>query len=1105
MNFKHSPSDLVSFYSSPYESLVKKYIKDNDYLYAKEDPEDPFLQIISSKGVDHEKLILKELMQKNMTVVSINQSDKDLMEKQTIDSMRGGIDVIYQGSISNENFYGRPDFLIKNNTKSKLGNYSYEIWDAKLSRSIKPEHIIQLCCYSDMVFEITQSLPERALIITGDKNKEVIRLNDYFSFYTLVKESFLKIHNTKLISPPNPSEYTNWGKFSDHAAMVLKEQDALHQIADIKNSQIHKLNDVEIFTLSDLLKDDAKKPLKMEQKVFDRIKRQAKLQKTSDEDEKIRYEVIENDDLKTGFYVLPEKSKNDIYFDLESNPLNHEFVLHYLWGVSHEDDDEGFKCWWAHNRKEMKEAFSDFIDWSYERWIQDKTMHIYHYGHFETTTIKSLMGEFGIKETKIDNLLRNGVFVDLHRIIKQSLCIGTEGYGLKKLEPLFRDNRVNDVQSGQDSTVQYEAWSIQQDGRDHKNSSILKEIWDYNKEDCDSLIILATWLRNIQHQHNFNPVPKIFDDNIKESEDIEVILEELLSNLKDSKNKPFGKLLANLSLYHKRENKPVFWRMFDRLESTDEDLIGDLDSLGSLKSTGKVVDITSRSKGYEYSFDKNQDTKLKKGDQAIVKQDPSLNATIYDINPVKGTCVLKTTSDKMPNFLSLVPFKVVNPGVIEKSIEKTATAYLQSGEIKPCLENFLSRSRPRLKVDGEIDLSKWGENPLESCLKITTNLNNGYLCIQGPPGTGKTYVGSKLIANLVDKGYRVGVASNSHKAIDNLLQSVVKDLDDQNIEGQICRINNGFDPFYESSKRIEQYKSASNVSFKKEFKVFGGTAWSFSSPVFQDQLDYLFIDESGQVSLANVVGMSSSTDNLILMGDQMQLSQPTIGTHPENTGLSSLGYLLRDKPTIPSDIGILLPNTYRLHPDICDFVSKNVYEGRISAIEQNAQRVINPIKNSKFLQPSGIKYIELDHSGNEQASFEEVEIIKKITDELLQSTKEGYADSVINEDDILIISPYNHQTRILQDNLGSKYQIGTVDKFQGREAPVVIISMASSDIESSPRGIEFLFERNRLNVAITRALSLAIIVGSKNLITYNNSNINRMQLTNFYINLTSTS
>ena len=237
----------------------------------------------------------------------------------------------------------------------------------------------------------------------------------------------------------------------------------------------------------------------------------------------------------------------------------------------------------------------------------------------------------------------------------------------------------------------------------------------------------------------------------------------------------------------------------------------------------------------------------------------------------------------------------------------------------------------------------------------------------------------------------------------------------------------------------------------------------------------------------------------------MQLSQPTMGTHPEGTGLSSLDYLLGEKPTIPNDIGILLPKTYRLHPDICDFVSKKVYEGRITAIEDNKNRVIQPCLNSKYLKPSGIQYIELDHYGNEQASFEEVEVIKNITEELLSSEKLGYEEKNISEKDILIISPYNHQTRILQDALGSKYQIGTVDKFQGREAPVVIISMASSDVESSPRGIEFLFEKNRLNVAITRAKSLAIIVGSQNLITFNSMNLNRMNLTNFYIDLVSNS
>ena len=1105
IDLKHSPSELISFYVSPYEFLVRKYMKETDDSYAKEDPEDPFLKIIASKGEDHEKEILSDLQRKDLSITIIEKSDRFTMVNDTLEAMKRRVDIIYQGSISNDNFYGRADFLVREDVPSNLGDYSYQVWDAKLSKSIKPEHILQLCCYAEMLSDITGVRPEKGYVITGDQSKEEVLFDDYFSFYKLVKNQFLSAQESKLSKPPNPGDFTNWGLFSEHAQLVLRETDHLYQIAEIRSSQIQKLQDVGINTVTDLLKNDAKKPQKMEQKVFDRLKKQASLQKKTLSSEKIHYEVLENEDYGTGLYTLPAKSKNDIYFDLESNPLNQEFVLHYLWGAAHEDSRGGFDCWWAHNKDQMREAFSSFIDWVYNRWLKDRSMHIYHYGHFETSTIRSLMGEFGIKETKVDNLLRNAVFVDLYKVIKQSLSIGTEGYGLKKIEPLFRNTRINEVQSGQDSTVQYEAWTVKQEGQDHTSSSILKEIWDYNKEDCESLIILADWLRNIQHQNKITPITKIEGDRTKEPEDIEKLMEDLLSNLTDSKNKPHAKLLANLSLYHKRENKPVYWRMFDRLDATDEDLIDDLDSLGSLESTGKVIEITSRSRGYEYKYDPNQDTKIKIGDQVIVKQDPLISVTVQDIDSDKGTCILKTTADELPYFLSLVPFKVVQPGVIEESIRSIATRYLQSGEIKPCLDNYLNKSRPRLKLDGETDLSKWGSDSLESALKITANLDHGYLCIQGPPGTGKTYVGSKLIANLVSQGFRVGVASNSHKAIDNLLQSVDKDLDEQSIEALICRINRSDDDFYNTSKRVEKFNSASSISFREEYKVFGGTAWAFAHPIFYDQLDYLFIDEAGQVSLANLVGMSECADNLILMGDQMQLSQPTMGTHPEGTGLSSLDYLLDDKPTIPSEIGILLPKTYRLHPDICNFVSRKVYEGRITSIEENKNRVIKPCDNSRYLKPSGIQYIELDHFGNEQASFEEVETIKKVCEELLMSEKLGYEEKNITEKDILIISPYNHQTRILQDTLGDKYQIGTVDKFQGREAPIVIISMASSDVESSPRGIEFLFERNRLNVAITRAKSLAIIVGSKNLITSNSMNLNRMSLTNFYIDLISNS
>ena len=1102
---KYSPSDLVSFYLSPYESILKKYLIENGDPYAELDPDDPFQKIISAKGEDHEKTVLKNFTNQKLSLIKIPNLKKHEMEQQTLKAMQDGVDIIYQGSISNSYFYGRTDFLVKDPKPSKLGNYSYQIWDAKISKSIKPEHIIQMCCYADILGDLIGTKSSKGFIVTGSHIKEEIVYTDFYSFYELLKDKFLIEQGNPINSEPDPSFYDNWGNYSNYALKILKEKDHLSQISNISRSHIQKLNDEGILTMSDLINPDKARPKKFESKVFNRLQLQASLQKASQQKEKIQYSVLDNHDPRIGLYTLPEKSINDIYFDIESNPLNHEYVLHYLWGVAHEDHKGAFNCWWAHDKKQMKNTFGLFIDWVYERWVRDSNMHVYHYGAFETSTIKSLMGEFGIKETKVDNMLRNGVFIDLYRVIKQSLCIGTEGYGLKKLEPLFRDSRINEVQSGQDSTVQYEAWTIKQDGTDHESSKILKEIWDYNKEDCESLIELTNWLRNIQEKKGISPIDSFAESEVKEPEDIEKTLDILLNELDESSNRPHAKLLANLCLYHKRENKPVFWRLFERIEMSDEDLVMDLDSLGALTATGEVYDITTRSKGFEYSFDINQETKLKKGDQVVLKQDPQISLSIQEVNYKKATCVLKTTSKQLPDFLSLIHWKVISPKAIEDSIRSITTQYLQTGSIRPCLKNYLDKSRPNLNQNVDPDLAKWGNTPLNALINIATSLNGGSLCIQGPPGTGKTYVGAKLITHLVTLGHKIGVASNSHKAIDNLLQSVVHNLDYKNIKGQICRISRTNDKFYETSERIELISSAGKINHENEYAIFGGTAWTFANPALEDKLDYLFVDESGQVSLANLVAMSACADNLILMGDQMQLSQPTVGVHPQGCGVSSLDYILGDKPTIPSETGILLPETYRLHPDICNFVSEKVYEGRITSIESNKNRIINPAKDSRYLNSSGIKYIELDHLGNTQASIEEVQVIKCITEELLNSTKTGYESSVITEDDILIISPYNHQTRMLQQHLGNKFQIGTVDKFQGREAAVVIISMASSDTESSPRGIEFLFERNRLNVAITRAISLAIIVGSKNLISTNIKNKTAMSLTNFYLDLVSNS
>ena len=327
IEIKHSPSELISFYSSSYEFLLNKHMKDTNDRYARQDPEDPFLKIIASKGEDHEKEILKDLQNQDLSIAIIEKSDRSVMVNDTLEAMKKGFDIIYQGSVSNDHFYGRADFLVKELTPSNLGDFSYQVWDAKLSKSIKSEHILQLCCYAEMISDITGNRPEKGYVVTGNKLKEEILFDHYFSFYEIVKNEFLKIKKNKTSRTPNPGEYTNWGAYTEHAQSVLREIDHLYQIADIRFSQIQKFHDVGINTVSDLLQTDAKKPTKMDQQTFDRFKKQAKLQKISLESGKIHYEVLENEDYGTGLFTLPEKSKSDIYFDLESNPMNQEIFV----------------------------------------------------------------------------------------------------------------------------------------------------------------------------------------------------------------------------------------------------------------------------------------------------------------------------------------------------------------------------------------------------------------------------------------------------------------------------------------------------------------------------------------------------------------------------------------------------------------------------------------------------------------------------------------------------------------------------------------------------------------------------------------------------------
>ena len=310
----------------------------------------------------------------------------------------------------------------------------------------------------------------------------------------------------------------------------------------------------------------------------------------------------------------------------------------------------------------------------------------------------------------------------------------------------------------------------------------------------------------------------------------------------------------------------------------------------------------------------------------------------------------------------------------------------------------------------------------------------------------------------------------------------------------VKKATRGTDESFFSGKLIFDEIMTENIDL--DASLFAGTAWLFSHGHMQDLLDYLFIDEAGQVSTANVVAMATSARNIVLVGDQMQLSQPIQGVHPGEAGLSVLDFLLGEHSTIAPERGIFLNRTYRLSPGICRFISDAFYDGHLLPHENTTQQTLD--LHDTDLPNEGIVVIAAEHEGCSQKSVEEGQIIQTRYQQLLGQflrNQNGRTRS-INEDDILVVTPYNVQVNHLRSLLPDNARVATVDKFQGQEAPVVLISMVTSSAEDLPRNVEFLYSKNRLNVAISRAQCLAVVVVNPRLLDISCQTVEQMKLAN---------
>ncbi len=1127
----YSASDLIRYLASPFASWLDRYHLENPDAITPDEQTDEE-KVLSHAGDEHERAVLNGYKASGCHVVQIPKDEDqfDLAHAATLTAIHNRTPIIYQAALQERVFAGYADFL----TIDSLAKY--QVWDTKLALSPKPYYPIQLCCYSEMLAAMTgQGLPERIGVILGNGERVEFRVEDFVHYYRRIKESFLAMQaafSGSLNDCPEPLPRAEHGRWTSHAEKFFLEKDHLVQVAGISVGQIKKLKSAGIVTMTQLAAASGKSIHKLATDTSEKIVAQARLQcetrdaRNGDPNAKPRYDVLPQEGSNgepTGLAVLPPADAADAFFDMEGYPLI-PGGLEYLFGTWTRNEQTGqgdFRDWWAHDRAEEKIAFEAFTDWVFARWKSNPGLHIYHYASYECCAVRRLSTRHDTRQDEIDDLLRNNVFVDLYQIVRHALRIGEESYSIKTIETLYRPKRSTQIQTASESIVQYANWMATGQARDWRSSTILKAIRDYNEDDCRSNAELCDWLRKLAKERGIAYVDRrsAAPPEQPKSVDPKIAARQHLAAKLRAQGDPISIVLGDLVDFHRREQKPVWWKMFDRADASDDDLRDDPACIEGIQAFGTCV-TEKRSLLQTYRFDPSQECKLDIGDTVMFTHKLDATFTIAAMDVDAGELTLKIGKRSLdqkcqgvfPRNGSVLKNEYVNPGEIPDALADVASQRLSNGLRSP-VKSLLERWAP------EDPLQKDGESPLNTALRIIASMSGECLVIQGPPGTGKTYTAACLIDTLLAGNKNVGVASNSHKAVVNLLAACGEAASRNGRKLSGMKVGDEPDKaLHSTNPGLSYVKDTSAARAEYPGGIVGGTAWLFSRPEWKSTLDFLFIDEAGQVPLANAVAMSRATNNLVLLGDQMQLEQPVQGAHPGDAGLSALQYALKDMArsksdspvfhaVVPTDLGLFLGESRRMHPSVCRFISESIYESRLASIPDcaNQKIVVPPGGGSLVAIESGIMFSGIEHDGNIQQSDEEVERVLFIYNEMLgrSFTDRDGSTSALELNDFLFIAPYNAQVRALTRALPKAARVGSVDKFQGQEAAVCILSICSSYGEYGSRGLAFILNRSRINVAISRAKCLAVVVGDPRIGTSSAGSISEMMLLNLYCKLTS--
>lgn len=1072
--------------------------------------------ILRERGLEHERAYLEHLAGEGRVITRLepDASARRGLE-QTLAAMRAGADVIVQATLSAGRWLGRADVLMRVPRPSDLGDWSYEALDTKLARETKAGAILQLCLYSELLGGLQGRMPEWMHVVPPRPGfpRESYRVAQHLAYHRFVQRRLAQaVDGDRDGTYPEPVPHCEICRWWSRCDRRRRADDSLSLVAGISRAQTRELQSRGIATLARLAIEPLPlgwKPDRGSRDGYARVREQARIQLEGREQGRFLHELLRPIEPGNGLAALPAPSPGDVFLDLEADPYVDEGGLEYLFGwVAAELPPPGmlplpagapaYTHAWALDRGAEQRAFEAVMDTILARWSADPDMHVYHYGAYEPGALKRLMGRHATREAEMDRLLRAGRFVNLHAVVKQSLRASVEGYSIKQLEPLYAFARAQDLAAA-GAALRVIARSLELGGEVPTTDANAAAVVAYNRDDCVSALALRDWLERLRGEVEAGgeSVPRPAWEAGDPTEQIgerearaRALAARLLAGVPDAppdrtRAQHARWLLAHMLDWHRREEKAPWWEYYRLRELPDDELQDEVAALSGLEFVAAVPG-PGRTPVHRYAFPA-QETRIRAGDKLHVPGPDGrefgdvlaidLAQRIVDVKK-RGAC-----AELHP--ASLFAHDSVGAKELAESLMRFGAWVAEHGVEGDgphrAARDLLLGLGPRVAGHAGGDLRRAGESGIDAARRLALALDRGTLAIQGPPGSGKTYTGARMILDLVAAGKRVGVCAVSHKVVRNLLDAVVRAAGQEG-RGVAC-----VQKVREKSEEPTIPESTENAEVREALRdgtahVAGGTGWMWSREEFADAVDVLFVDEAGQMSLANVLAIGPAAGSIVLLGDPQQLEQPIQGAHPEGTAVSALEHVLAGHATIPPERGLFLEQTWRLPPAICEFTSELFYEGRLGARAELAAQAL--LGDTPFAG-AGLWFVPVAHDANQSASREEVQVVAALVESLTRSGVrwrdiEG-RDHPLALDDVLVIAPYNAQCADLTARLPRGARVGTVDRFQGQEAPVVIYSMTSSAPEDAPRGMEFLYSPNRFNVATSRARCACILVGSPRL------------------------